>query len=109
MIKFLLIKWLAPVTSNYVTSEYPVVHIANGLRVIYRKSCYSAFIGINKNWSGCIKTPIIDEIKGNLNVLVLTGTFWGKIFPFCIWHCGIVGEIIGGNDPFDVVGTKKLL
>jgi hypothetical protein len=37
----------------------------------------------------------MDEIKGILKVLREIGIFWGKIIPFCIWHCGTVGDMNG--------------
>lgn len=53
---------------------------------------YKAYIGINKNWSGGINIPQIEDIKGSRNNWVETGTFEGNITPFCIWHWGIVGD-----------------
>jgi hypothetical protein len=46
-------------------------------------------------------------MRGNLNVLVETGTFAGNITPFCIWHCGTVGDMKGYLTPLEKAGDIK--
>lgn len=70
---------------------------------------FSALKGSNTNWSSGIKTPIIADNKGTLNVLWATGIFWGRILPFDILHWGVVGDINGYLTPFAKLGEYKLL
>jgi len=43
------------------------VNIAYLDNVIYSNILYKAYIGINKNWSGGINIPQIEDIKGSRN------------------------------------------
>lgn len=68
---------------------------------------FKARNGINTNWFYGIPSPITDEYKGILNVFFETGILNFVIFPFCIWHCGTVGDINGSRTPFANKGEYK--
>ncbi len=68
------------------------MNIANLDKVIYNKRLYIDCKGIKRNWSGGINIPATVERRGIRNNWVEIGIFWASIWPFCIWHCGTVGE-----------------
>ena len=47
------------------------------------------------NCDSGISNPMMADISGILKVRCETGIFAAKMFPFCIWHCGTVGDING--------------
>lgn len=90
-------------------SLYPDVNIACWSIVNYINKPSSAFKGSNTNCDCGIKRPIIADINGILNVFFATGIFWLNICPFCIWHCGTVGDIKGYLTPFANIGDIKFV
>lgn len=97
-----------PILSNYEMSLYPEVNIAFGSIVSSMSMLFKALNGSKTNWCYGIKRPRIDDISGILNVRWDTGTFWGIMTPFAIWHWGTVGEMNGSRTPFAKLGENKL-
>ncbi len=98
-----------PTLSNYDISLYPDVNIAHGSIVNYKIVSLNARTGKRTNWLLGIFNPITADIKGILNILRETGIFFGNIRPFCIWHCGTVGDMNGYHTPFAKLGEYKLV
>lgn len=90
-------------------SLYPEVNIACWSIVNYISSPSKAFKGSKTNCDCGINSPIIADINGILNVLFDTGTFWLNIWPFCIWHCGTVGDIKGYLTPLANIGDIRFV
>lgn len=68
--------------------------MAHGDKVNYNNKSFKAFIWINKNWSGGIKAPHIEENRGTQNLFSYTGNLFWVIIPNCIWQEGAVAEIV---------------
>lgn len=84
-----------PTLSNYDISLKPDVNIAYGSIVSYNNKSFKARKGNKTNWFLGINIPKTADINGILKVLSATGILVGSITPFCIWHCGTVGDING--------------
>ncbi len=71
------------------------MNIAYGSIVSSNNISFNALRGNKTNWDYGMSKPMIEDIKGILNVLRDTGTLKGKMCPLDIWHCGTVGEMKG--------------
>lgn len=74
---------------------------AYGFKDICKIKFFSAAAGISWNWSGGTNIPKIADNRGILNLFLLIGIGCWRIFPFAIWHCGMVAEINGSFVPIE--------